>query len=164
VDRGAELQLLYGLLDRPWWDVVAGVARNFKPGVPQDLAAFRYPGHGALNAFEAGSHGPSSARMAKLPARLEASTSILLNSTADLQPNCRNEPTARNDLSECGVLGGKYRARLASSALRDVRQPFCPPIIGVSWSPPPMEHGRHVRDEGRDVDERVLSPRNLDVV
>jgi len=35
----ADLEVLYGHSDSPWWDVVAGIRHDFKPGASQDFAA-----------------------------------------------------------------------------------------------------------------------------
>ena len=35
----ADLEVLYGRSIAPWWDVVAGVRHDFKPGAAQDFAA-----------------------------------------------------------------------------------------------------------------------------
>ncbi|MEO5962560.1 MAG: copper resistance protein B, partial [Thermomonas sp.] len=36
---GADLEVLYGRSIAPWWDVVAGIRHDFKPGASQDFAA-----------------------------------------------------------------------------------------------------------------------------
>ncbi len=38
--ESADLEVLYGRSIAPWWDVVAGIRHDFKPGASQDFAAF----------------------------------------------------------------------------------------------------------------------------
>jgi len=82
--EAADLELLYGRSVSRWWDVVAGIRHDFKPGPSQDFAALGVMGLAPYK-FEVdatayiGSSGQTSAR-------LEAEYETLLTNRLVLQP------------------------------------------------------------------------------
>lgn len=82
--ESADLEVLYGHSMSPWWDVLAGVRHDFKPGASQDFVALGVQGLAPYK-FEVaatayvGQSGQTSAR-------LEADYDLLLTNRLILQP------------------------------------------------------------------------------
>ena len=82
--ESADLEVLYGHSVSPWWDVLAGVRHDFKPGASQDFAAIGVQGLAPYK-FEIaataylGQSGQTSARV-------EADYDLLLTNRLILQP------------------------------------------------------------------------------
>ena len=67
----AEVQALFGHAIGPWWDLVAGVRQDFKPGSPQTWAAFGVAWRSTTSRRKS---PPSSARTARARCAWRAST------------------------------------------------------------------------------------------
>lgn len=126
----AELQALWGHAVSPWWDLVAGVRQDFKPGDPQTWAAFGVQGMALYN-FEAeatafiGEGGQSAAR-------LEGDYDILLTNRLILQPTAEANFYGKNDPAR-GVGSGLSDTELGLRLRYEIRREFAP-YIGVTWN------------------------------
>lgn len=149
VTEDAELQLLYGRSVSPWWDVVAGVRQDFKPGSPQTWGAFGIQGM-ALYDFEAeatafiGENGQTAAR-------LEGEYDILLTNRLILQPTAEANFFGKND-PERGVGSGLANTEVGLRLRYEIVRQFAP-YIGLTWSRSYGKTADLIRDEGGDVDE-----------
>lgn len=133
----AELQALWGHAISPWWDVVAGVRQDFKPGDPQTWAAFGVQGMALYN-FEAeatafiGEGGQSAAR-------LEGDYDILLTNRLILQPTAevnfydKNDP-ARGVAQGCRTPNSAYGCVMKYAA--NSHPTLASPGIGSTATPP----------------------------
>jgi copper resistance protein B len=82
--ESADLELLYGRSISPWWDLVAGVRQDFKPGDSQTFAAIGVQGL-APQKFEISATAYVGER-GQTAARLEAEYELLLTNRLILQP------------------------------------------------------------------------------
>ena len=82
--ESADLEALYGRSVSPWWDVVAGIRHDFKPGDSQTWAAFGVQGLAPYKfEFQATAYVGQSGRTAL---NLEAEYELLLTNRLILQP------------------------------------------------------------------------------
>lgn len=82
--EGADLELLYGHSLSPWWDLVAGIRHDFKPGQAQDFAAIGLIGLAPYKfEVEATAYLGQSGQTA---ARIELEYDTLLTNRLILQP------------------------------------------------------------------------------
>jgi copper resistance protein B len=145
----AEVQALYGHAISPWWDLVAGVRQDFKPGSPQTWAAFGVQGM-ALYGFEAeamaflGERGQSALR-------LEGDYDILLTNRLILQPTAEVNLHGRND-HERGVGSGLANTEVGLRLRYEIVPEFAP-YIGVTWNRNYGNTADFTREEGEDNDE-----------
>ncbi|WP_434574520.1 copper resistance protein B [Pseudomonas sp. Z3-6] len=148
----AELQALWGHAISPWWDVVAGVRQDFKPGDSQTWAAFGVQGMALYN-FEAeatafiGEGGQSAAR-------LEGDYDILLTNRLILQPTAEANFYGKNDPAR-GVGSGLSDTELGVRLRYEIRREFAP-YIGVTWNRVYGNTADYVREEGEDSSEARL--------
>ncbi|MCM2461501.1 copper resistance protein B [Pseudomonas sp. CG7] len=148
----AELQALWGHAISPWWDVVAGVRQDFKPGDSQTWAAFGVQGMALYN-FEAeatafiGEGGQSAAR-------LEGDYDILLTNRLILQPTAEANFYGKNDPAR-GVGSGLSDTELGVRLRYEIRREFAP-YIGVTWNRVYGNTADYVREEGEDRSEARL--------
>ncbi|CAN7693088.1 copper resistance protein B [Pseudomonas brassicacearum] len=148
----AELQALWGHAISPWWDVVAGVRQDFKPGDPQTWAAFGVQGMALYN-FEAeatafiGEGGQSAAR-------LEGDYDILLTNRLILQPTAEVNFYGKNDPAR-GVGSGLSDTELGVRLRYEIRREFAP-YIGVTWNRVYGNTADYAREEGEDRSETRL--------
>lgn len=82
--EAADLEVLYGRAFARWWDVVAGVRHDFKPGASQDFAAIGVTGLAPYK-FEVEATGYIG-QSGQTAARLEAEYETLLTNRLILQP------------------------------------------------------------------------------
>ncbi len=126
----AELQLLWSHAIGPWWETVAGVRQDFKPGSPQTWAAFGVQGmplfglETEATAF-LGEGGQSALR-------LTADYDILLTNRLILQPSIEVNLHGRND-QQRGVGAGLSGSELGLRLRYEINRQFAP-YIGVNWS------------------------------
>lgn len=150
--EAAELQALWGHAISPWWDVVAGVRQDFKPGDPQTWAAFGVQGMALYN-FEAeatgfiGENGQSTAR-------LEGDYDILLTNRLILQPTAEVNFYGKNDPAR-GVGSGLSDTELGVRLRYEIRREFAP-YIGVTWNRVYGNTADYAREEGEDRSEARL--------
>lgn len=125
----AELQLLWSHAIGPWWETVAGVRQDFKPGSPQLWATFGVQGmplfglETEATAF-LGEGGQSAVRLA-------ADYDILLTNRVILQPSLEVNLHGRND-PERSVGAGLSDTELGVRLRYEINRQFAP-YIGVSW-------------------------------
>ncbi|HDZ55319.1 MAG TPA: copper resistance protein B [Pseudomonas xinjiangensis] len=149
VTEDAEIQALWGHSIGPWWDVVAGVRQDFKPGSPQTWGALGIQGL-ALYGFEAeatafiGEGGQTAAR-------LEGEYDILLTNRLILQPTAEMNFYGKND-SARGAGSGLADTELGLRLRYEIVREFAP-YIGVSWGRSYGDTADFARDEGEDIDE-----------
>ncbi|MRK22720.1 copper resistance protein B [Pseudomonas sp. JG-B] len=145
----AEIQALYGRAVSPWWELVAGVRQDFKPGSPQTWAAFGVQGmplYGLETEATAflGENGQSALR-------LEGDYDILLTNRLILQPTAEVNFYGRND-HERGIGSGlgntEVGLRLRYEIVREIA-----PYIGVTWNRNYGNTADFAREEGEDNDE-----------
>ncbi|WP_434611376.1 copper resistance protein B [Pseudomonas sp. R1-7] len=148
----AELQALWGHAVSPWWDVVAGVRQDFKPGDSQTWAALGVQGMALYN-FEAeatafiGEGGQSAAR-------LEGDYDILLTNRLILQPTAEANFYGKNDPAR-GVGSGLSDTELGVRLRYEIRREFAP-YIGVTWNRVYGNTADYAREEGEDRSEARL--------
>ncbi|VTM12649.1 copper resistance protein B [Pseudomonas aeruginosa] len=156
----AELQALFGHAIGPWWDLVAGVRQDFKPGSPQTWAAFGVQGL-ALYDFEAevtaflGENGQSALR-------LEGEYDILLTNRLILQPSAEINLYGRNDPAR-GIGSGLADSEVGLRLRYEIRREFAP-YIGVTWKPLLRQHRRPGPRRGRGRRRGALRRRHPHVV
>jgi len=148
----AELQLLWSHAIGPWWETVAGVRQDFKPGSPQTWAAFGVQGmplfglETEATAF-IGEGGQSALR-------LEAEYDILLTQRWVLQPTAELNLHGRNDEAR-GVGAGFSDASLGLRLRYEISRQFAP-YIGVTWNRAYGNTADLLRAEGEDVSDTRL--------
>lgn len=148
----AELQLLWSHAIGPWWETVAGVRQDFKPGSPQTWAAFGVQGmplYGLETEATAfiGEGGQSALR-------LEAEYDILLTQRWVLQPAAEINLYGRND-ERRGVGSGLSDTSVGLRLRYEINRQFAP-YVGVNWS---RAHGNTadlLRADGEDASEARL--------
>ncbi|SFP40023.1 copper resistance protein B [Geopseudomonas sagittaria] len=148
----AELQLLWSHAIGPWWETVAGVRQDFKPGSPQTWAAFGIQGmplYGLETEATAflGEGGQSALR-------LGAEYDILLTNRLILQPAAEANLHGRND-DERGVGSGFSDLELGLRLRYEIRREFAP-YIGATWHRAYGNTADLHREHGEDVEEARL--------
>ncbi|HEY0505791.1 MAG TPA: copper resistance protein B [Lysobacter sp.] len=111
--ESADLEALYGRSVSPWWDVVAGVKHDFKPGDSQTWAAFGVQGLSPYK-FEV-SATAYVGEAGRTAATLEAEYELLLTNRLILQPRAEVELYGRDDEARgvgSGVSTGEVGLRL----------------------------------------------------
>ena len=150
----AELQLLWSHAIGPWWETVAGVRQDFKPGSPQSWAAFGVQGmplYGLETEATAflGEGGQTGLRLA-------AEYDLLLTNRLILQPAVEVNLHGRND-PERGVGAGLSDAELGLRLRYEINRQIAP-YLGVSWSHAYGNTADLLRDAGEDSrDARLVA-------
>ena len=148
----AELQLLWSHAIGPWWETVAGVRQDFKPGSPQTWAAFGVQGmplYGLETEATAfiGEGGQSALR-------LEAEYDMLLTQRWVLQPTAEINLHGRTDESR-GIGSGLSDASIGLRLRYEISRQFAP-YVGVSWSRAYGNSAELQQAEGEDTSEARL--------
>lgn len=155
VDSGtedAELQLLYGRPFARWWDWVAGVRHDFKPGPSQTwlgvgvqgLAPYWFETEATLYL---GDDGQTSLR-------LEVEYELLLTQRLVLQPLLELNFFGEDD-SDRGIGSGLSSAEAGLRLRYEIRREIAP-YIGVSWQRSYGETADLARLEGESVKDTAL--------
>ncbi|MGL5996511.1 MAG: copper resistance protein B [Pseudomonas proteolytica] len=145
----AEVQALWGHAISPWWDVVAGMRQDFKPGDSQSWAALGLQGMALYN-FEAeatlfvGEGGQTAAR-------LEGDYDILLTNRLVLQPTVEANFYGKNDPGR-GLGSGLADTEVGARLRYEIRREFAP-YVGVTWNRAYGQTAEYARDEGEDRSE-----------
>jgi copper resistance protein B len=145
----AEVQGLWGHSISPWWDLVAGVRQDFKPGKGQTFAAVGLQGL-ALSNFEAaatayvGQSGQTSAR-------LEGSYDLLITNRLILQPYTEINVYGKNDAGR-GLGAGLSSTSVALRLRYEVNRQLAP-YIGVTWDRTYGNTARFAEQEGQRRNE-----------
>ena len=150
--ESAGLELLYGRSVAPWWDVVAGVRHDFKPGQSQDFLALGVIGMTPYK-FELeatayiGASGGSALHFA-----LEYET--LLTNRLILQPLVEAQFNGRSD--EARASGAGLSTAEAGLRLRYEFSRRFAPYVGISWEKAYGQTAQYRLQEGEDTDEMRL--------
>ena len=150
--ESAGLELLYGRSVAPWWDVVAGVRHDFKPGQSQDFLALGLIGMTPYK-FELeatayiGESGRSTARFA-----LEYET--LLTNRLIAQPVIEAEFNGQSDAARAS--GAGLSTIEAGLRLRYEFSRRFAPYVGISWEKAYGQTAQYRLQEGEDTDEMRL--------
>lgn len=150
--EAADLEVLYGRPIAPWWDVVAGVRHDFKPGRSEDFLAVGVMGLAPYK-FEVsataylGESGQTAARM-------EAEYETLLTNRLILQPLVEVNLYGKND-AQRGIGSGVSTAEIGLRLRYEIRREFAP-YIGVVHERAFGRTADFRRDEGEDVDDTRL--------
>ncbi|SDS39057.1 copper resistance protein B [Pseudomonas oryzae] len=148
----AELQLLWSHAIGPWWESVAGVRQDFKPGSPQTWAAFGVQGMPLYGLETEATAFLGEAGQSAL--RLGAEYDILLTNRLILQPAAEMNLYGRND-EERGVGSGFSDLELGLRLRYEIRREFAP-YIGVNWTRAYGNTADLLREEDEDVSEARL--------
>jgi copper resistance protein B len=147
--EAADLEVLYGRAFARWWDVVAGVRHDFKPGASQDFAAIGVIGVAPYKyEVEATAYIGQSGQTA---ARLEAEYETLLTNRLILQPLVELNFYGQND-ERRGIGSGLSTAEAGLRLRYEFTRQFAP-YIGVvrEWSFGRTADFRH--DSGDDTND-----------
>ena len=125
----AHLHALYGRAIHPWWDVVAGVRQDFRPGPAQTWAAIGIQGLAPYwFEVEATAYIGESART---HFRVETEYEFLLTNRLILQPLVELEIYGKSD-PERGIGAGVSSAEAGLRLRYEFRREFAP-YVGVTW-------------------------------
>jgi copper resistance protein B len=147
--ESAGLELLYGRSVAAWWDVVAGLRHDFKPGQSQDFLAVGVIGMTPYK-FELeatayiGESGRSAARFA-----LEYET--LLSNRLIAQPVIEAEFNGQSDATR--AIGSGLSTAEAGVRLRYEFSRRFAPYIGISWEKAYGQTAQYRELDGGDADE-----------
>jgi copper resistance protein B len=126
----AEAHVLYGRALFRWWDVVAGVRQDFRPGPAQTWAAFGIQGI-APYFFEVEATGYIGAS-GRTQLRLEAEYELLMTNRLILQPRAEMNLAGKADPRR-GVGSGVSTSEAGLRLRYEIRREFAP-YIGVTWN------------------------------
>ncbi len=126
----SQTHLLYGRSFSRWWDVVAGVSQDIRPGPAQTWAAFGVQGL-APHWFEVEATAHVSAG-GRFHARFEAENEVLLTNRLILQPLAEIEFFAKSD-SRRAIGSGLSTIETGARLRYEVRREYAP-YIGVVWN------------------------------
>ena len=147
--EAADVELLYGRGISPWWDVVAGIRHDFRPGDGRDYLAVGVIGMAPYK-FEVdataylGESGQSALR-------LEAEYEALLGPRWVLQPKLEAAFYGKDE-PERGIGQGLNTLEAGLRLRYEVRRRFAP-YIGIGWEKAYGEAARLRRAEGEDVSD-----------
>lgn len=147
--EAADVEVLYGRAFARWWDVVAGVRHDFKPGASQDFAAIGVMGVAPYKyEVEATAYIGQSGQTA---ARIEVEYETLLTNRLILQPLVELNFYGQND-ERRGIGSGLSTAEAGLRLRYEIARQFAP-YMGVvrEWS---FGHTADFRrDEGEDTND-----------
>ena len=150
----ADLEVLYGRSVSAWWDVVAGVRHDFKPGASQDLLAIGVMGLAPYK-FEVqatayvGESGQTAARM-------EVEYETLLTNRLILQPLLEAEFHGKDDEMR-GIGSGLSTAEFGLRLRYEIRREFAP-YIGIVRERAFGQTARYREQDGHPSDDtRVVA-------
>ena len=125
----AQTHLLYGRRFSRWWDVVAGIRQDFRPGSPQTWAAFGVQGLAPYwFEIEATAYVGASGRT---HARFEVEYELLFTNRLIVQPLFEAEVFGKSD-PERGIGAGLSTTDLGFRLRYEFRREFAP-YLGVTW-------------------------------
>ncbi|WP_299347026.1 copper resistance protein B [uncultured Pseudoxanthomonas sp.] len=125
--ESADLEVLYGRSVSPWWDVVAGVKQDFKPGDArtwaavgvQSMAPYRFEVSATAYVGEGG----------QVAANVEAEYTLRITNRLILQPLVEVDVAARDDI-EYGIASGFTGIETGLRLRYEVTRRFAP-YVGV---------------------------------
>ena len=147
--RAADLEVLYGRSIARWWNLVAGVRHDFKPGGSQDFAAIGVQGLAPYRfEVEATAYIGESGRTA---ARIEAEYETLLTNRLVLQPLVEANFNGQDDAHR-GIGSGLGTIEAGLRLRYEITRRFAP-YIGVVRERAFGRTADFRRDAGGDVDD-----------
>jgi copper resistance protein B len=145
VDR-AETHLLYGRQFSRWWDVVAGIRQDVRPGSPQTWAAIGVQGLAPYwFEVEATAYVGAAGRTA---ARFEVEYELRVTNRLVTQPLFEIEIAGKAD-PERGVGAGLSTTDIGLRLRYEIRREFAP-YVGVTWANTWGETADLAEAEGRN--------------
>ena len=150
--ESAELEVLGGHSIAPWWDLVAGIRHDFKPGQSQDFLALGVMGLAPYK-FETaitiyvGDSGQTAAR-------LQFEYETLFTNRLILQPKLELNFYGKDD-PERGIGSGLSNGSLGLRLRYEITRQFAP-YIGVSWDKTFGQTADYLRNEGESTAELNL--------
>jgi copper resistance protein B len=145
--EAADVHALWGRSFSRWWDFVAGVRQDFRPGDPQTWAAFGIQGL-APYWFEIEATGYLGAG-GRTHARIEAEYDLLLTNRLVLQPLGGLELYGKSD-PERGIGAGLSSIEAGLRLRYEIRREFAP-YLGITWDRKLFGTGDFARDNGEQV-------------
>jgi len=146
LDEG-EAHLLYGRAIARWWDVVAGVRQDVRPGSPQTWAAVGLQGLAPYRfEVEATAYVGASGRT---HVRFETEYELLLTNRLILQPQVELDIYGKAD-PERGIGAGLSAVDLGLRLRYEVRREFAP-YLGVVWNEKLFGTADYARQAGEPV-------------
>jgi copper resistance protein B len=147
--EAADLEVLYGRGIARWWDLVAGVRHDFKPGESQSFAAIGVVGL-APQKFEVEATAYLGER-GQTAARFEAEYELLLTNRLILQPLVEVNVFGKNDPAR-GIGSGLSSVEVGLRLRYEFTRKFAP-YIGVVRERAFGNTADLRRDEGEDIDD-----------
>jgi copper resistance protein B len=126
----AQAHVLYGRQFARWWDVVAGVRQDIRPGSPQTWAAFGIQGLAPYR-FDIEATGYLGAS-GRTHARFEVEYELLVTNRLILQPLFEVEVFGKSD-PDRGVGAGVSTTDLGFRLRYELKREIAP-YVGVTWS------------------------------
>lgn len=143
----AYVDVLWGRMFSRWWDVVAGVRQDFRPGDPQTWVGAGVQGL-APYWFEVEATAYVGAG-GRTRARLEAEYELLLTNRLILQPVAEVELYGKSD-PERGIGAGLSTVETGLRLRYEIRREFAP-YVGVTWQRRFFGTADFARAAGEDV-------------
>lgn len=145
----ADLEVLYGRSVARWWDVVAGIRHDFKPGDSQDYAAFGVMGVAPYK-FEVEAT-VYIGRSGQTAARLEAEYDTLLTNRLILQWQAEAELYGQGDAPR-GIGPGLNRVEGGLRLRYEFTRQFAP-YIGIAWERAYGDAAKFRRNEDASIED-----------
>ena len=124
-----DVHALYGRAISPWWDLVAGVRQDVRPGTAQTWAAFGVQGLAPYRIeIEATGYVGASGRT---QLRLEAEHELLITNRLVLQPLIETELFGKDDPAR-GIGAGLSTIDAGLRLRYEIRRELAP-YVGVTW-------------------------------
>jgi copper resistance protein B len=147
--ESGDLEVLYGRSIARWWDVVAGVRHDFKPGASQDFAAIGVVGLAPYKfEVEATAYIGQAGQTA---ARFEAEYETLLSNRLILQWQAEAELYAQDDPRR-GIGSGLSTVEAGLRLRYEFTRQFAP-YFGLAWERACGGTADFRRDEGEAIDD-----------
>jgi copper resistance protein B len=145
--ENAQVHAMYGRSFARWWDVVAGVRQDFRPGSPQAWFAIGVQGL-APQWFEIEATGYLG-RAGRTHARVEVEYELLITNRVVLQPLLEAELYGKSDPAR--GIGAGLSALDAGMRLRyEVRRELAP-YVGLTWHRALFGTADYARADGAEV-------------
>ena len=144
--------MLYGRAFAPWWDLIAGVRHDFKPGDSQDFLAIGVMGLAPYK-FEVEATAYLGER-GQTAARFEVEYETLLTNRLILQPQIEVNLYGKDDLRR-GIGSGLSTAEAGLRLRYEFTRQFAP-YIGIVHERAFGRTADFRRDEGEDADDTRL--------
>lgn len=151
--ESALIHTLWGHSFSRWWDVVAGVRQDFRPGDPQTWAAVGIQGL-APYWFEVEATGYIGGG-GRTQARFEAEYDLLLTNRLVLQPIVQLDVYGKDD-PERGIGAGLSSIEAGVRLRYEIRREFAP-YVGLTWDRKLFGTADFARADGEEVGKARLA-------